>query len=123
MTLEAVEEEYSEIEINFRETVQPGQGLRVTQSYREAGKITQIMFHFPAGCNALVRMRLLKDLLPFYPIRDYLALNDATPVYYVHADYYKNEPLTLEIWNQDSVNPHTVTCTVVVRYKKPWWYR
>jgi hypothetical protein len=115
-------EEYSEIEINFRETVQPGQGLRVTKSYREGGKITQVMFHFPSGCNALVRMRLQKDGHPFYPVKGHLALNDATPVYYVQADYYPNEPLELEVLNQDSVNPHTVTCTVVIRYKKPSWY-
>ena len=117
------EEEYCEAELNFRETVQPGLGRRVTQSFREAGKITQVMFHFPGGCNALVSMRLLKDLHPFYPIRGYLALNDATPVYYVQADYYANEPITIEILNQDAVNPHTVSCTVVIRYKKPWWYR
>jgi len=116
------EEEYCEIELNFRETVQPGQGLRITQSYREAGKITQIMMHFPLGCNALVEMRLMKDGNPFYPVRGLVALNDATPVYYVQADYYENEPLLWEVLNRDSVNPHTVSCTVVIRYKKPSWY-
>ena len=119
----SVLEETAEVELNFRETVQSGQGIAVTQSFREAGKITQIMFHFPLGCNALVEMRLLKDLRPFYPLRDYLALNDASPVYYVEADYYAREPLTFEILNRDAINPHTVTCTVVIRYKKPWWDR
>lgn len=119
----AEKEEYAEVEINFRETVSAGQGIRVTESYREAGKITQVMFHFPDGCDALVQMRLLKDHHPFYPVHGYLALNDATPVYYVQANYYPNEPLTCEILNRDDGNPHTVTCTVVIRYKKPRWYQ
>ena len=123
MVLETPEQEikYCEIELNFRETLASGQGLRVMQSFREAGKITQIMFHFPRGCNALVSMMLLKDEHPFYPIRGYLALNDATPVYYVNADYHSYEPLTVEFMNQDADNPHTVSCTVVIRFKKPWW--
>lgn len=121
MSLQTQQEEYDEREINFRETVQPGQGVRVTNSFREAGKITQIMFHFPPGSNALVEVALFKDGKAFYPLRGYVALNDATPVYYVEADYYKNEPLTVEILNKDSVNAHTITCTVVIRYKKPWW--
>lgn len=114
-------EEFAEAQINFRDTVLPGQGLRITEFFQSEGKITQVMFHFPAGCNALVRVRLLKDMKPFYPLRDFLALNDATPVYYVEAGYYAKEPLTFEVENGDSVNPHTVTCTVVIRYKKAWW--
>jgi hypothetical protein len=93
----------------------------MTQSFREAGKITQIMFHYPPGCNGLVELRLLKDLNPFYPLQGYLALNNATPVYYVEANYYANEPLTLEVLNHDGGNSHTPTCTVVIRYKKAWW--
>lgn len=116
------EEEYCEIEINFREQVPSGQGVRVTEAYHQPGKITQIMFHFPPGCNALVECRLLKDLNPFYPVKGFLALNDATPVYYVQADYYANEPLTFEVLNRDSDNPHTPTCTVVIRFKKPVWW-
>ena len=115
-------EEFTEIEINFREQVTPGQGIRLTESYHQAGKITQIMFHFPPGCNGLVEVRLLKDGDPFYPVKGNLALNNATPVYYVQADYYPNEPLTLEVLNRDAVNPHTPTCTVVIRFKKPEWW-
>lgn len=116
------EEEFTERELVFRETVPSGQGVRVTQSFFHAGKITQIMFHFPRGCNALVQVQLLKDFHEFYPIKGTLALNDATPVYYVQAEYYANEPLTFEVSNQDSLNEHTVSCTVVIRFKKPWYW-
>ena len=116
------EARFEEREINFRETVQSGQGIRITESFLLAGKITQVMFHFPPGSNGLVECRLLKDLEPFYPLRGYLALNNATPVYYVDADYYTREPLTWEVLNRDSENPHTPTCTVVIRFKKPYWW-
>jgi hypothetical protein len=118
-------EEYdAEVELNFRETIQPGQGVRITQSFREAGKITRVLFHFPPGCNALVEMRLLKDEKPIFPVSGFLALDDATPERQnLDIDYYAKEPLTLEVLNRDAVNPHTPTCTVTIKYKKPWWER
>ena len=116
------EEEYQEIELNFRETVQPGAGVRVTKSYFLAGRITKAMFSFPPGCNALVDAKLEKDMKPFYPINGFLALDDATPVYHTSVGYYAKEPLTVEIRNRDEVNPHTITCTVVIRFKTPSWW-
>lgn len=119
-----VTEEYAEIEINFRRTVQPGQGVRITQSYHQPGKITQVMFHFPPGCNALVDMALFKDESPFYPLQGYLALDEATPVRQnIDIEYYANEPLTLEILNRDAQYGHTVSCTVTIKFKKPWWWQ
>jgi hypothetical protein len=115
------EEQFAEAEMSFRETVQPGQGIRVTRSFVCAGKITQVMFHFPPGCAALVEVRLLKDEKPFYPIEGVLALDNATPVHYTDVEYREKEPLTVEILNRDAVNPHTPTVTVTIRYKKPWW--
>ena len=117
------QEVYEEIQINFREEVASGQGIRLTSSYFLAGEITQVMFHFPPGCNGLVECRLLKDLDSFYPIRGFLALNDATPVRQnINIVYYANEPLTFEALNRDSENPHTPTCTVSIRFKKPLWW-
>ena len=117
------EDVFQEAELNFRETVPAGQGIRITQSFHMAGKITQILFHFPPGNNGLVRVRLLKDEKPFYPIQGHLALDNATPVHYVEAEYYEKEPLTYEVLNGDSLNPHTPTCTVTIRYKRPWWQK
>lgn len=118
-----ITEEYAEIELNFRETVQPGQGVRVTRSFHQKGKVTQVMFHFPPGCNGLVEMRLSKDEKPFYPVQGYLALDDATPVRQnVDIECYEREPFTLEVLNRDAINPHTPTCTVTIRFKKPWWW-
>ena len=125
--VEEGEAQYQEIEINFRETVQPGAGITVTRSYSQPGKITKVMFHFPPGCAApiigpLVDVRLEKDRKPFYPLQGFIALDDATPVYHTSVEYYAREPLTLTVRNRDGVNPHTITCTVVIRFKRPSWW-
>jgi len=110
-------EEYLETMVSFRETVESGQGVRVTKNFIWPGKITQVMFHFPPGCNALVDLRLEKGKQPFYPRQGYLALDNATPVYYVDADYSSREALDFTVLNRDEEYPHSVSCTVVIRYK------
>ena len=120
--------EYDETEIDFRETVQPGAGVTVTKRFGFAGKITQVMFHFPPGCAApvvgpLVDVRLEKGKRFFYPRTGYIALDDATPVYQPNVDYSKYEALDFTVRNRDAINPHTVSCAVVIRYKRPEWKR
>ena len=121
--VEEGEAQYQEVEINFRETVQPSAGVTVTRSFSQAGKITKVMFSFPPGTTSLCDARLEKDAKPFYPIQGFLALDGATPVYHTSIDYYAREPLTLTIRNRDGVWPHTITCTVVIRFKQPSWWR
>jgi len=121
--VEEREAQYQEVEINFRETVPIGQGLAVTRSFSQAGKITKVMFSFPPGTTSLCDARLEKDAKPFYPMQGYLALDNATPVYHTSVDYYAREPLTLTLRNRDASNPHTITCTVVIRFKQPSWWR
>lgn len=115
------EEEYREEQILFSETVQPGQGTRITKIFQFDGIITQVMFSFPPGSAGLVDVRLLKDERPMYPNVGYLALDNATPVYTPNISYYSKEPLTVEVLNRDGINPHTPTVTVTIRYKKAWW--
>lgn len=117
------EQQYEEIEINFRETVPVASGMTVTRNFSQAGKITKVMFSFPPGTQALCDARLEKDLKPFYPFNGFLALDNATPVYHTSVDYYAREPLTLILQNRDANWPHTITCTVVIRFKTPRWWR
>lgn len=112
---------YCEAQVVFREVVQPSMGMKLTKDFFAAGRITQILFHFPPGCSGLVEMKLFKNEDTFYPISGALALDDATPVYYVDADYYAREPLTVQVDNKDSVNPHAPSVAVTIRYKRPWW--
>lgn len=121
MSLEEVER-VEERQIDFRETVGVGQVISVTKDFFTAGRITQIMFHFPPGASGLLDMRLLKDGKQMYPNKGYIALDDATPVYYVSAEYYPHEPLTVEFRNRDDTYEHTGTCSVVIRFKKPGWW-
>lgn len=114
-------EAYLEKDVNFRETVAAGAGSRVTRSLNYDGVLTQVMFHFPPGTNGLVDVRLLKDERPFFPIEGFLSLDDSTPIFYANAEYYKMEPLTVEVHNRDAVNAHSPTVTVMIRVKKPWW--
>lgn len=118
----STEEVFEERTLNFRETVLASQGVAVTQQFIFAGRITQVMFHFPPGTNGLVQLRLYKNQEPFYPQKGFIALDDATPVYYVESDYYKNEPLTFEVQNTDGINPHTVSCSVTIKFKAPRWW-
>lgn len=120
--VEDVEAKYDEREINFRETVQPSQGVSVTRSFGFAGKITKVMFSFPPGTTSLCDARLEKDMKPYYPLQGYLALDNATPVYHTSVAYYAHEPLTLTLRNRDEEYEHTITCTVVIRFKKPSWW-
>lgn len=111
-----------ELQVSFRETVLPGQGILVEDYFTFAGKITQVMMSFPPGCNNLVLVRLLKDRVSLYPKTGFLAFDNASPVYPTYIDYYAREPLGFEVQNQDAANSHTISCTVVLRFKKPSWY-
>lgn len=122
-TEEQSEEQYQEAQVVFRDTVQSGQGIQNTKRYFAAGVITQVLFHFPPGCSGLVEVKLLKNGFLFYPVQGVLALDNATPVYYSNAEYYAKEPLTVEVLNRDSVNPHAPTVAVTIRYKVPKWKR
>lgn len=106
------------IAVNFVETVPAATGLNVTKNFIYSGKVKQVLFHFPPGCNGLVNVRLLKDQLPFYPQQGYLALDNASPIFPLDIDYYRDEPLTLEIQNTDSANAHTISCIVTIEYKR-----
>ena len=116
------QEEYAEIQLTFKQTVTPGQGLRLTQSYFLEGTVTQVLFHFPPGSAGLVDMSLVKDERPFYPLQGYLALDNATPVFTPNVSCYAYEPFKLEIRNRDSVNAHSPTCAITIRFKKPSWW-
>ena len=124
--VENAEAKYDEREINFRETVQPGQGVTVTRSFSllgaKEGRITKVMFSFPPGTLCLTDVRLEKDMKAFYPLQGYIALDNATPVYHTSVDYNAHEPLTLTIMNRDERWEHTITCTVVIRFKRSGWW-
>ena len=116
---ELVDDEFT---IPFRVTLTiagtAGSGARLRSYFHENGKIIHVMMHFPRGCNSLVRARILKDERNFYPSREYFALDNATPEWYPDVNYRARELLTFEALNGDGANPHTVSGSVTIKYKR-----
>jgi hypothetical protein len=102
--------------VNFRTTVHPGIAVLLLEPSPLTGEITHVLFHFPAGCNALVMVRVLLNHEPVWPIREnFLALDDSSPLYEVSEVVKKFDPLEVEIWNTDDTYDHTVTVELTLK--------
>jgi hypothetical protein len=103
-------------EVVLRETAQPLEGVKASKPSPLTGKIAQIVRHWPDGANALVGVAVgHKDTWVLPNETDaYVALNDATPVVNVSEPIEKGEEIWIIVRNSDSINPHTISVTVVV---------
>lgn len=103
-------------EVPLKATVEEGHGARIELPSPVAGKITQIIRHWPPGCHALVDVAVgHKDTWVLPSATDtFVALDDATPITVVHESIEKGEMLWMIVNNTDSVNPHTITATFVI---------
>lgn len=96
--------------VNFRYEVPVLTGVLLSEPSPLTGQIESITFHFPSGCNALVFVRFLLNHEPVWPLRgQYIALDDATPVYAVSEAVKKGDPLEVEIQNGDEDYAHTIS--------------
>lgn len=96
--------------VNFRTTVPASTAIVLEARSPITGKITHVTFHFPPGSISLVRVRVLLEREPVWPIGgEFIALDDATAVYSLHEGQKvkKDDYLQCEIENYDTVNPHT----------------
>ena len=103
-------------EVNLRASVQPLTGTKVTKPSPLAGKIVQLIPHWPDGCDALVDVAIgHKDtwILP-HEVDTYIALNDATPVLTVDESVEKGEGIWMIVRNTDGVNQHSISTTVTI---------
>lgn len=103
-------------EVVLRETLQPLTGIRSVKRSPLTGRITQILRHFPEGCDALVELAVGHGDTWVLPEQTdmYVALNDATPVVTLNEPIEKNEELWMIVRNGDGREPHTITTTVVI---------
>jgi len=103
-------------EIVLRETVQPLTGTRVVKSSPLTGRITQLVLHFPNGCNALVDVAIGHKDTWVCPneIDTFIALNDATPVLTIDEPIEKGEEMWMVIRNTDGVNAHAISVTFTI---------
>lgn len=103
----------------FRRSVPKSTAVILAMRCPLNGRITELNFHFPPGCGgplgALVLMRFGTDRHgQVFPETGFIALDDATPVYRVNISVEYDERLWLEIWNQDSDNPHTPSLSLTI---------
>jgi len=103
-------------QVSLRATVPPSQGARVSESSPITGTITQIVPHWPPGCNALVDIAFGHGDTWVMPalVDTFLALDNATPVFVSNEPTTKGEELWMIVRNGDGVNPHTVSVAVTI---------
>ncbi len=93
-----------------------GGGVRGKEVSPIAGRMTQIMPHYPPGCNALVDIAFGHSsawLLPSM-VNTYMALDAATPVFNISEPIKKSEEMWIIVRNRDGANPHDVSVTVTI---------
>ena len=103
-------------QVSMRATVPASQGARVSEVSPLTGTITQIVPHWPPGCNALVEIAFgHKDTWVMPALVDtFLALDNATPVFVSNEPIEKGEELWMIVRNGDGTNPHTVSVAVTI---------
>ena len=97
----------------FQQNLLALQGVRLIEDSRLTGRITSVSFHWPLGTNALVDIAVGHGSQQFMPLSGFLALNDATPVFYVNEPIKEGEVMWCIMKNTD-VLPHAVSVTVIV---------
>jgi len=92
----------------------PGSGVTLIENAPFSGYIRQVSPHWPAGCNALVDVRVGHGVKQFCPDEGFLALNDATPTYPFSEYVEDHEEIWVELRNRDGGFPHAITVTVIL---------
>ena len=103
-------------EVVLTATLPPGSGVIIRKPSPLMGRITQIIPHWPGGCNALVDIAFgHKDtwVMPS-EVDTFVALDNATPIIQVNENIDKGEELWMNCRNRDAVNPHTVSVTLTI---------
>ena len=120
-SLEGAMEEAGIEQIPFAFNLLPLQGVRLTEElpFKQytRGYVKEVTIHWPAGCNALVDVRVGYAAQQFCPEMGFLALNDATPTYPFNLPVELGNQVWVEMRNTDAANPHNITVTVTVMEK------
>ena len=81
------------------------------------GEVTELVIHFPGGCNALVDVAFGIGTKQITPRVGFIALDGATP----HWRYEPTNPVKMNdvIWvkveNTDTVSTYTITAVVTIK--------
>lgn len=102
-------------QVNLSYNLDPEQGVRLTDEVPFDGSITSVMFHFPRGCDGLVRMALGYASKQLAPTEGFLALNDATPVFPMSEQVKEGDTVWAIFENADLINAHNVSVAVTIQ--------
>ena len=101
-------------QIDLSREVPPATGLTKEDNYKKLnidGRITQIIIHFPAGCNGLVEVRVGVNE---HELTDWIALDDTTQPFNANFFVKRGDRLWAEIKNYDSTYSHRIGVVVTV---------
>lgn len=103
-------------EVPLKATVPASTGTKIQLPAPITGKITQVVRHWPPGCEALVDVAFGHNDTWVLPseVDTFVALDSATPVITISEPITKGEMLWMIVKNGDADNPHTISVTATI---------
>ncbi len=102
-------------ELVFKYTIPVISHYQLSEDAPFNGHITEVLRHYPLGCNALVDIAVGYADEQFLPNSGHVALDDVTTrTTNLSIPVVKGNPIWVDLINSDSTNAHTITVTVVV---------
>jgi len=106
-------------QINFRYNLPASTGVRLLYRLKKGGYLMEGLMHFPAGCNALVQVRVMLGIggqqIQVTPIdNQFIALDDANYRFIIDRRVSKDDIIYVEMNNYDAVNTHQISVIVTL---------
>lgn len=102
------------VQIPFAYNLAALQGVMLNEYAPFSGYIKQVSIHWPAGCTALVDVRVGHGVKQFCPDDGFLALDDVTPAYPFNEWVNDHEEIWVEMRNTDGLNSHNISVSVIL---------
>jgi len=100
--------------IQYERNLIGGAAVKMYENSPFTGLVTAVTIHWPAGCNGLVDVAMWHGKFQFCPREGFLALDDATPIYYFNEPVEMNEEIWVDIANH-ALGAHRITVAVSVK--------
>ena len=96
-------------QLPFRETINALNEVELREPCPITGYITDVLMHFPEGCNSLVEIAVDYEGRRVCPrgADEYIALNNATEKFKVDYPVKSGRPVIVIVRNFDALNSHT----------------
>ena len=102
-------------ELSFSQRVPPGGHIRIWKDRPYTAQITNLIRHWPNGCNGLVGVTVGIGQQQIWPESGVLALNDATIFQeYGGIPIPPGNQIWVDVQNADAGNPHTPVVAIYI---------